>query len=131
MHTYIHSVHCVIIDARTLACLSSFLQHKYIEFQMGVAAVVHLKVFPAKPYRRGERNVPNVAVMSDYASLGAPDPEEIGGIDSLTILQTPVTKDRQLSFSQSVRDVVLGSGEIVCFSHSSCFILTYSIHPNY
>lgn len=83
---------------------------------MGVAAVVHLKVFPAKPYRRGERSVPNVAVMSDYASLGAPDPEEVGGIDSLTVLQTPPgTKDRRLSFPQSVRDVVLGSGEIVCF----------------
>jgi len=83
---------------------------------MGVAAVVHLKVFPAKPYRLGERSVPNVAVMSDYASLGAPDPEEVGGgIDSLTVLQTPGTKDRRLSFPQSVRDVVLGSGEIVCF----------------
>lgn len=78
--------------------------------------MVHLKVFPAKPYSRGERSVRNVAVMSDYASLGAPDPEEIGGgIDSLTVLQTPATKDRRLSFSQSVRDVVLGSGEIVCF----------------
>ena len=43
---------------------------------MGVAAVVHLKVFPAKPYRRGERSAYNAAVMSDYASLGAPDPEE-------------------------------------------------------
>ena len=68
--------------------------------------MVHLKVFPAKPYSRGERSVRNVAVMSDYASLGAPDPEEIGGgIDSLTVLQTPATKDRRLSFSQSVRDV--------------------------
>lgn len=78
--------------------------------------MVHLKVFPAKPYRRGERSVCNVAVMSDYASLGAPDPEEVGGgIDSLTVLQTPPgTKDRRLSFPQSVRDVVLGSGEIVC-----------------
>jgi hypothetical protein len=83
---------------------------------MGVAAVVHLKVFPAKPYRCGERSVPNVAVMSDYASLGAPDPEEDSGLDSLTILRTPHdAKDRRLSFPQSVCDVVLGSSEIVCF----------------
>ncbi|GJN31441.1 hypothetical protein PR202_gb19841 [Eleusine coracana subsp. coracana] len=82
---------------------------------MGVAAVVHLKVFPAKPYRCGERSVPNVAVMSDYASLGAPDPEEDSGIDSFTILRTPPrdAKDRRLSFPQSVRDVVLGSSEIM------------------
>ncbi|WVZ56890.1 hypothetical protein U9M48_007358 [Paspalum notatum var. saurae] len=91
------------------------IQDYIICLEMGVAAVVHLKVFPAKPYRRGERSVPTVAVMSDYASLGAPDPEEVGGgIDSLTVLQTtPVTKDRRLSFPQSVRDVVLGSSEIM------------------
>ncbi|TQD85323.1 hypothetical protein C1H46_029122 [Malus baccata] len=45
---------------------------------MGVAAVVHLYVFPAVPYKRGETCVRNVAVMTDCASLGAPpDPEEI------------------------------------------------------
>ncbi|KAF8721074.1 hypothetical protein HU200_023490 [Digitaria exilis] len=94
--------------------LQTRIQDYIICLEMGVAAVVHLKVFPAKPYRRGERSVSNVAVMSDYASLGAPDPEEVGGgIDSLTVLQTPVTKDRRLSFPQSVRDVVLGSGEIM------------------
>ncbi|GKB57403.1 LAZ1 homolog 1-like protein, partial [Tanacetum coccineum] len=37
---------------------------------MAVAAVVHLYVFPAAPYKRGERCVRNVAVMTDYASLG-------------------------------------------------------------
>ncbi|KAM3228580.1 hypothetical protein ACQJBY_059925 [Aegilops geniculata] len=83
--------------------------------EMGVAAVVHMKVFPAKPYRRGERSVYNAAVMSDYASLGAPDPEEEREIDNLTIMETsrPDSRDRRLSFPQSVRDVVLGSGEIM------------------
>lgn len=68
-------------------------------------------------HRRGERSVSNVVVMSDYASLGAPDPEEEREIDNLTIMQTarPDARDRRLSFPQSVRDVVLGSGEIVCF----------------
>ncbi|TVU47091.1 hypothetical protein EJB05_06671 [Eragrostis curvula] len=94
--------------------LSKFLTFKSIVF-LTWWQVVHLKVFPAKPYRRGERSIPNVAVMSDYASLGAPDPEEDTGIDSLTILRMPPrdAKDRRLSFPQSVRDVVLGSSEIM------------------
>lgn len=85
---------------------------------MGVAAVVHLKVFPAKPYQQGERCIRNVAVMSDYASLGAPpDPEEVresGRLTKMHLVQ-PDDRERRLSFPQSVRDVVLGSGEIVCF----------------
>ncbi|KAL6649913.1 hypothetical protein ACP70R_014137 [Stipagrostis hirtigluma subsp. patula] len=95
--------------------LQTRIQDYIICLEMGVAAVVHLKVFPAKPYRLGERSVPNIAVMSDYASLGAPDPEEDTGIDSLTILRSPPSdgKDRRLSFPQSIRDVVLGSGEIM------------------
>lgn len=87
--------------------------------QMGVAAVVHLKVFPARPYRRGERCVRNVAVMSDYASLGTPpDPEEVRDGGRLTRGQVvqPENRERRLSFPQSVRDVVLGSSEIVCSS---------------
>ncbi|XP_006654651.1 protein LAZ1 homolog 1 [Oryza brachyantha] len=91
------------------------IQDYIICLEMGVAAVVHLKVFPAKPYRRGERSVSNVAVMSDYASLGAPDPEEEQEIDNVAIMQAarPDARDRRLSFPQSVRDVVLGSGEIM------------------
>lgn len=86
---------------------------------MGVAAVVHLKVFPARPYRQGERCVRNVAVMSDYASLGTPpDPEEVRDGGRLTRGQVvqPENRERRLSFPQSVRDVVLGSSEIVCSS---------------
>jgi hypothetical protein len=91
---------------------------------MGVAAVVHLKVFPAKPYRRGERCVRNVAVMSDYASLGTPpDPEEVRDSGRLTRAHAVQPEDsvRRLSFPQSVRDVVLGSSEIVC--SWTCFLL--------
>uniref|UniRef100_A0ACD5XQ05 Uncharacterized protein n=1 Tax=Avena sativa TaxID=4498 RepID=A0ACD5XQ05_AVESA len=95
--------------------LQTRIQDYIICLEMGVAAVVHLKVFPAKPYRRGERSVHNAAVMSDYASLGAPDPEEEREIDKLTIMETarPDSRDRRLSFPQSVRDVVLGSSEIM------------------
>ncbi|MBA0837269.1 hypothetical protein Goarm_009441, partial [Gossypium armourianum] len=85
-------------------------------FEMGVAAVVHLYVFPAVPYKRGERCVRNVAVMTDYASLGTPpDPEEVQDCERTTRMRLDrhYEREKRLNFPQSVRDVVLGSGEIV------------------
>ncbi|CAL9058778.1 protein LAZ1 homolog 1-like [Musa acuminata AAA Group] len=96
--------------------LKTRIQDYIICIEMGIAAVVHSHVFPAKPYRRGERCVRNVAVMSDYASLGAPpDPEEISDGGRLTRMRIarPDDRERRLSFQQSVRDVFFGSGEIV------------------
>lgn len=90
---------------------------------MGIAAVVHLYVFPAKPYERGERCVRNVSVMADYASLGSPpDPDEVRESGRSTRMRFARQGDREkrLNFQQSVCDVVLGSGEIV-----SCFFLVY------
>lgn len=83
---------------------------------MGVAAVVHLYTFPAVPYKRGERCVRNVAVMADYASLGTPpDPEEVQDCQRTT--RDPFSRqeerEQRPKFHQSVRDVVIGSGEIV------------------
>lgn len=89
--------------------------YQFVE-QMGIAAVVHLYVFPAVPYKRGERCVRNVAVMSDYASLGTPpDPEEVQDCERFTRMSIArhEEKEKRLNFPQSVRDVVLGSGEIV------------------
>ncbi|KAG5544199.1 hypothetical protein RHGRI_016822 [Rhododendron griersonianum] len=83
---------------------------------MGVAAVVHLYVFPAVPYKRGERCVRNVAVMTDYASLGTPpDPEEVQDCERSTriSLARHAEREKRLNFPQSVRDVVVGSGEII------------------
>ncbi|WOL02359.1 hypothetical protein Cni_G11078 [Canna indica] len=96
--------------------LKARIQDYIICIEMGIAAVVHLHVFPAKPYRRGERCVPNVAVMTDYASLGTPpDPEEVSDGGRLTRVRVarPDDRERKLSFPQSVRDVLFGSGEIV------------------
>ncbi|THG15455.1 hypothetical protein TEA_000044 [Camellia sinensis var. sinensis] len=84
--------------------------------QMGIAAVVHLYVFPAVPYKRGERCVRNVAVMTDYASLGAPpDPEEVQDCERSTRVSFPRHDEREkrLNFPQSVHDVVFGSSEII------------------
>lgn len=96
--------------------LKTRIQDYIICMEMGVAAVVHLKVFPAKPYQRGERSFRNVSVMADYAALGAPpDPEEVRESGRLTRMRSarPDDIEKRLSFPQSVRDVVFGSSEIV------------------
>ena len=72
--------------------------------------------------------MPNVAIMADYASLGAPpDPEEVKESGRLARVHISSSDDRQkrLSFPQSVRDVVLGSGEIVCLPCPCKSIFTF------
>lgn len=96
--------------------LKTRIQDYIICIEMGVAAVVHLYVFPAVPYKRGERCVRNVAVMADYAALGSPpDPEEVHDCEKSTKVRMARHDEREkrLNFPQSVRDVVLGSGEII------------------
>ncbi|CAL5384539.1 hypothetical protein CsSME_00014653 [Camellia sinensis var. sinensis] len=96
--------------------LKTRIQDYIICIEMGVAAVVHFYVFPAVPYKRGERCARNVAVMTDYASLGSPlDPEEIQDSERSTRINLAHHNEREerLSFPQSVRDVVVGSGEII------------------
>ncbi|XP_057490445.1 protein LAZ1 homolog 1-like [Actinidia eriantha] len=96
--------------------LKTRIQDYIICIEMGVAAVVHLYVFPAVPYKRGERCVRNVAVMTDYASLGTPpDPEEVQDCEKSTRVRLARhdETEKRLTFPQSVRDVVVGSGEII------------------
>ncbi|KAL9394583.1 hypothetical protein Peur_013868 [Populus x canadensis] len=96
--------------------LKTRIQDYIICIEMGIAAIVHLYVFPAVPYKRGERCVRNVAVMTDYASLGTPpDSKEVQDCERSTRVR-PGRHDeteKRLNFPQSVRDVVLGSGEII------------------
>ncbi|XP_042494272.1 protein LAZ1 homolog 1-like [Macadamia integrifolia] len=76
--------------------LKTRIQEYIICFEMGIAAVVHLFVFPAKPYERGERCVRNVAVMDNYASLGTlPDPEEVRDSERFTRLRLAGHGDRE------------------------------------
>lgn len=84
---------------------------------MGVAAVIHIHVFPAEPYKHGERCERNVAVMADYASLEAPpDPEEVQDCERSPTLNVSLINEGEEThpkIHQSVCDVVLGSGGIV------------------
>ncbi|KAI3464626.1 hypothetical protein Pfo_021289 [Paulownia fortunei] len=96
--------------------LKTRMQDYIICIEMGVAAVVHLYVFPAVPYKRGERCVRNVAVMADYASLGTPpDPEEVQDCERSTRVRISRHEEREnrSKLHQSVCDVVFGSGEII------------------
>lgn len=109
-----------------LGRLSFFIGFSHLKIceQMGVAAVVHLYVFPAEPYKKGERCVRNVAVMDDYASLGSPlDPEEVQDSQRSTRTWLGAHNNQReknpMKFTQSVRDVVVGSGEIVRCEHLS------------
>ncbi|KAI3689432.1 hypothetical protein L2E82_47389 [Cichorium intybus] len=96
--------------------LKTRIQDYIICIEMGVAAVVHIYVFPAKPYKRGERCVRNVAVMDDYASLGSePAPDEVQDCERTTKLRFSPHDgiEKRMKLHQSVRDVVVGSGEIM------------------
>ncbi|KAL4559123.1 hypothetical protein LXL04_031257 [Taraxacum kok-saghyz] len=99
--------------------LQTRIQDYIICIEMGVAAVVHLYVFPAAPYKSGERCVRDVSVMTDYASLGAPpDPEEVRDSERTPRLRLGLHDDddgrpKRPRLHQSMRDVVFGSGEII------------------
>ncbi|XP_019417931.1 PREDICTED: protein LAZ1 homolog 1-like [Lupinus angustifolius] len=95
--------------------LRTCIQDYIICIEMGVSAVVHLYVFPAVPYKRGERCVRNVAVMADYASIGTPpDPVEVQDCERSTRMWVGRHNEREKrKFTHNVRDVVLGSGEII------------------
>ncbi|PWA48361.1 hypothetical protein CTI12_AA491700 [Artemisia annua] len=96
--------------------LKTRIQDYIICIEMAVAAVVHLYVFPAAPYKRGERCVRNVAVMTDYASLGTePAPDEVRDCERTPKMRFGQHDDLQkrMKLHQSVRDVVVGSGEIM------------------
>lgn len=92
---------------------------------MGVASVVHLYVFPAKPYElMGDRFSGSVAVLGDYASVDCPlDPDEVRDSERPTKLRLPQPDYEPrsgMTIRESVKDVFLGGGEYVS---SSLFIL--------
>ncbi|CAM8971816.1 unnamed protein product [Rhodiola kirilowii] len=93
----------------------STLQDFIICIEMGIASIVHLYVFPAKPYKlMGERITGSVAVLGDYASVDCPlDPDEVRDSERPTKLRLPQpdTDIRSgMNIKESVRDVFIGGG---------------------
>lgn len=94
---------------------------KFLSAQMGVAAIVHLYVFPVKQYELiRDKCIGSVAVMTDYASIDSPlDPKEVKYSDHPTNMQLPqpdIEEGGGMTFRESVHDVVFGGGEYVIWT---------------
>ncbi|KAK8625274.1 hypothetical protein V6N13_090149 [Hibiscus sabdariffa] len=86
--------------------------------QMGIAAVVHLYVFPSKPYRlMGDRIPGNVSVLGDYVSVDCPiDPDEVRESERPTKLRLPqpdIEARSGMTIKECVKDVLIGGGEYI------------------
>ncbi|XP_010242883.1 PREDICTED: protein LAZ1 isoform X2 [Nelumbo nucifera] len=92
----------------------SSIQDFIICIEMGIAAAVHLYVFPAKPYAlMGDRFPGSVSVLGDYASVDPLDPEEVRDSERPTKLRLPqpdIDVKSGMTIRESVRDVVIGGG---------------------
>lgn len=101
----------------------------YGSVQMGVASIVHLYVFPSKPYEgMDDHFLGDVSVLGDYASVNCQvDPDEVRDSERPTKLRLPhpeVQIRSGTTIRESVRDVVLGGGGYV----SSIIVLTKRLH---
>ncbi|GER48192.1 hypothetical protein STAS_25345 [Striga asiatica] len=110
----------------------SSVQNFIICIEMGIAAAVHLYVFPAKPYEYiGDHFSGSVAVLGDYASVDCPlDPDEVRDSERPTKfrLPQPDTKARSgTAIRESVRDVFLGGGEYIV--NDVKFTVTQAVEP--
>lgn len=94
---------------------------------MCIASIVHLFVFPAKPYELlGDRFPGNVAVLGDYASVDCPlDPDEVRDLERPTKLRLPnpdvEAKSGGMSVKESFRDVFIGGGGFVSLLYDIIF----------
>ena len=109
---------CLSICLNSQICDSPNKVIFHHSIQMGVASVIHLYVFPAKPYElMGDRFTGEVSVLGDYASVDCPlDPDEVKDSERPTKTRLPQPTDHvgcSTAIKESVRDVVLGGGEYV------------------
>ncbi|XP_061355723.1 protein LAZ1 isoform X1 [Gastrolobium bilobum] len=92
----------------------SSVQDFIICIEMGIASIVHLYVFPAKPYELMGDCVPgSVSVLGDYSADCSLDPDEIRDSERPTKLRLPTPDDDAksgMTIRESVRDVVIGGG---------------------
>ncbi|XP_024031366.1 protein LAZ1 isoform X2 [Morus notabilis] len=110
----------------------SSVQDFIICIEMCIASIVHLYVFPAKPYElMGDRFPGSVAVLGDYASVDCPlDPDEVRDSERPTKLRLPtpdIDVKSGMTIRESVRDVFVGgTGYIV---NDVKFTVTQAVEP--
>jgi hypothetical protein len=96
---------------------------------MGIASVVHLYVFPAKPYELLVNQPPgNISVLGDYVSSDPVDPYEIKESNRPTKLKLPQLEPDERSttnIKESVREFVVSSGEYVSSIFLSSTIISF------
>ncbi|CAN6554481.1 unnamed protein product [Malus baccata var. baccata] len=110
----------------------SSVQDFIICIEMGIASVVHLYVFPAKPYEMmGDRFAGTVSVLGDYVSADCPlDPEEVRDSERPTKLRLPtpdIDVKSGMTIRESVRDVFIGGGEYIV--QDVKFTVTQAVEP--
>ncbi|KAF5727115.1 hypothetical protein HS088_TW22G00802 [Tripterygium wilfordii] len=99
---------------------------------MGIASIVHLYVYPAKPYEiMGDLFPGSVSVLGDYASVDcALDPDEVRDSERPTKLRLPqpdVDAKSGISIRESVRDVFVGGGGYI--ANDVKFTVTQAVEP--
>ncbi|GJN21808.1 hypothetical protein PR202_gb09324 [Eleusine coracana subsp. coracana] len=99
---------------------------------MGIASIIHLYVFPAKPYELlGKHYSPeNISVLGDYAASDPVDPDEIKDITRPTKIRFPQVEPDEIyatNIKESVRDFVIGSGEYVVKDFK--FTVKHAVRP--
>ncbi|XP_018477399.2 protein LAZ1-like [Raphanus sativus] len=112
--------------------LKTSVQDFIICIEMGIASVVHLYVFPAKPYGLlGDRFTGSVSVLGDYASVDCPiDPDEIRDSERRTKVRLPhpnVDIRSGMTIKESMRDVFVGGGEYIV--KDVRFTVTQAVEP--
>ncbi|KAJ6802223.1 protein LAZ1 isoform X1 [Iris pallida] len=107
------------------------IQDFIICIEMGIASIVHLFVFPAKPYElMDEPFSGNVSVLGDYVSADPVDPDEVRDSERPTKLRLPrpdVNAKTGMTIRESMRDVVLGGGEYIV--NDLKFTVNHAVEP--
>ncbi|CAN4094152.1 unnamed protein product [Withania somnifera] len=110
----------------------SSIQDFIICIEMGIASVVHLYVFPAKPYElMGEYFTGDIAVLGDYVSADLPvDPDEVRDSERRTKLRLPqpdIDARGGTTIRESVKDIFIGGGEYIV--NDLKFTVTQAVEP--
>ncbi|MCL7039380.1 hypothetical protein MKW94_024247 [Papaver nudicaule] len=109
----------------------SSVQDFIICIEMAVASVVHLYVFPAKPYELLVPYVPgNISVLGDYVSADCPlDPEEVRDSERPTKLRLPQPNvdSKRIAIRESVKDIVFGGGGYIV--NDVKFTVNHAVEP--